>query len=275
MTSETESPEIDSVEKLFGMFADPESEGNNGGVGASPQLPKAIETFTNDPPSQDPDYQYLLTHAKTAVASGNAAVPYFRQQLAHLAVEKQPNRKDKSKKARQLKYHRWMAHGLKTEMYPFAKGKPLGPPSTARIAAIASPTNCAACGKKGVNMRCPDCNFQDDKYVVKKTVYCNKKCLQDHYNTHQPVCECRRSIYRAARLLNNIFIALEEATYVFPLAQVYQQNGIIYLVDDTWDRAGMTGRHVFFPFPKHLATSEDMYHACKYTQVHTPFWFSS
>lgn len=265
MASETESLAIDSVEKLFSMFVDPESEGNNGSVGALPKLSGAIETFTKDPPSQDPDYQYLLTHAKTAVAGGNAAVPYFRQQLAHLAVEKQPNRKDKSKKARQLKYHKWLANGLRTEMYPFAKGKPLGPPSTTRIAAIVSPTSCAACGKMGVNMRCPNCNSQDDKYVVNKTVYCNKKCLEDHYNTHQLVCECRKSVYRAAALLNNIFIALEEATYVYPLGEVYQKSGMVYLIDDTWDRAGMTGRHVFCPFPKHLTPSEELYHACKYT----------
>ncbi|KAI1108406.1 hypothetical protein F5Y14DRAFT_457063 [Nemania sp. NC0429] len=260
MASATESPAIDSVEKLFSMFIDPESEGNDGGVGASAQLFGALEAFIKDPPSPDPDYKYLLTHAKEAVASGKAAVPYFRQQLAYLAVEKQPNRKDKSKKARQLKYHRWMAYGLKTETYPFPKGKPSGPPSTTRIAAIVSPTSCAACGKKGVNMRCPDCNFQDDKFIVKKTVYCNKKCLQDHYKAHQSVCECRRSIYRAAELLHNIFITLEEATFVFPLGEIFQRSGMVYLIDDAWDRAGMTGRYVFTPFPKHLA-SEELHHA--------------
>lgn len=270
MASEIGPSEIDSVEKLFSKLIDPEDEGNNGGAGTSPQLFEVLKEFIKDPPSQDPDYEYLLTHAKAAVANRDTAVHYFRQQLGNLAVEKQPNRKDKSKKARQLKYYRWVAYGSKTERYPFAKGKPLGLPSTTRIGAIISPTSCAACGKTGVNMRCPDCNFQDEKYVVNKTVYCNKKCLQDHYKTHKPVCECRQSIYRAAALLNNIFLALEEATFVFPVQEVSQKNGIIYLIDDTWDRACMTGRHVFYPCPKHLAPSEELHEASKYTRLRPP-----
>ncbi|KAI0442477.1 hypothetical protein F4803DRAFT_575534 [Xylaria telfairii] len=253
--------QMDSVEKFFKSLADPEGSNAADNRAAAYQLSMALEAFVKDPPSQDPDYRYLVEHAKKALNKPSSTAAYFRQQLAQLAVQKTVQRKDKSFKARQLKYHKWLACGMKNETWPFAKEKPQGCPSTARIAGLANPTTCAACHKPGANMRCPDCTFQDEKRVVEKTAYCNKKCLKDHYDTHKPICEGRVMVYRAASLLEYIFTAVEEATYVYPLGKVYEKNGIVYLVDDSWDRAGMTGRPIFFPFPKHLVESADLHHA--------------
>ncbi|KAI0486409.1 hypothetical protein F4859DRAFT_369179 [Xylaria cf. heliscus] len=253
--------EMDSVEKFFKALADPEGSDQAANRAAAFQLSTAMEVFLKDPPSEDPDYQYLLNNAQKGMKKPITAAAYFRQQLAQLAVQKTVQRKDKSFKARQMKYHKWLAYGMKNETWPFPNGKPQGAPSTARIAGLANPTSCAACHKAGANLRCPGCNFQDDAHVVEKTAYCNKKCLKDHYDTHKSICEGRVMVYRAALLLEYIFMAIQEATYVYPLGKVYEKNGIIYLIDDSWDRAGMTGRTIFFPFPKHLVESREMHHA--------------
>ncbi|KAI0539225.1 hypothetical protein GGR58DRAFT_512453 [Xylaria digitata] len=250
---------MDSVEKLFEGFTDPEVDSVVGSKESSLKFHRALAQFLQDPPSQDPDYEYLITHAKKAFTADEATYNYFCQQLSHLAVQKTINRKDKSHKARQLKYYRWFALGMKKETYPFPEGKPTGHASTARIAVLVSSPNCAACGKTNANLRCPDCSFQDDRHIVEKTSYCNKECLQDHYKAHKPICEGRLMVYRAASLLDRIFVAMEEATYVYPLNEVYKKNGIIYLVDESWDRAGMTGRRIFTPFPKHLVDSADLH----------------
>ncbi|KAI0863302.1 hypothetical protein F4860DRAFT_522425 [Xylaria cubensis] len=252
---------MDSVEKFFEALADPEGTDEPDSQAAASQLSEALDVFLKDPPSQDPDYQYLVNHAHKGYKKGPATAAYFRQQLAQLALQKTFHRKDKSFKARQLKYHKWLACGMKNETWPFAKGKPPGCPSTTRIASLANPSSCAACHKTAANLRCPDCSFQDEKHVVEKTTYCNKKCLKDHYNTHKPICEGRVTVYRAAVLLEFIFMAMQEATYVYPLGKVYEKNGIVYLIDDSWDRAGMTGRPIFFPFPKHLVESADIHRA--------------
>ncbi|KAJ2997856.1 hypothetical protein NUW58_g515 [Xylaria curta] len=253
---------VDSVEKLFESMADPEGSDHPDSADSAFRLSKALGEFVKDPPSPDPDYRYLLDHAQKALSGKAVSVAcYFRQQLAQLAVQQPVQRKDKSCKARQLKYHRWLALGMKSERYPFPTRKPPGPPSTTRIVVLDNPTSCAACGKTGANMRCPNCTFQDERHVVLKTAYCNKKCHKDHCDTHKPVCEGRIVLYRAATLLEYIFMAIEDATYAYPLEKVYEQNGMIYLVGDNWVRAGMTGRPVFAPLPKHLVDSEDMYHA--------------
>ncbi|KAI0428807.1 hypothetical protein F5Y09DRAFT_357404 [Xylaria sp. FL1042] len=249
---------MDSVERLFAALADPEGCNLTDSVKAALKLSTALNEFVKAPVSQDPDYQYLLIHAQKSFSKGCTTVAYFRQQLAHLAVQKPISRKDKTAKARQLKYHRWFAHGMKNECYPFEQKKPLGAPSTTRIATLVSPTRCASCGNNGANMRCPDCAFSDDYHILEKTAYCNKKCLDNHRKAHKWVCENRKMAYRAASLLDYIFMAVEEATYVYPLSKVYKKNGLVYLIDDNWDRASMTGRRVFIPFPKHLAETEDM-----------------
>ncbi|KAI0911836.1 hypothetical protein F4823DRAFT_584376 [Ustulina deusta] len=249
---------MDAVDKLFAAMLDPESTVARHAMSETEKLTLALREFTKEPPSQDIDYPYLLAHAQQACATASTTGLYFAQQLAHLAVHKPVSRKDKSQKARQLKFYRWVAHGMKVEMYPFATGHPHGPPSTMRIATLASPMGCAACGKTGANMRCPDCAFHDDGHILEMTSYCNKKCLNDHYDAHRSICEGRKMVFRAASLLDFMFVAMQEATYAYQLGKVFKKNGIVYLVDSSWDRAGMTGRRLFIPFPKHLTDSVEM-----------------
>ncbi|RWA13401.1 hypothetical protein EKO27_g1734 [Xylaria grammica] len=245
---------MDSVEELFRGFTDPESVRVSEGE-TSYRFTKALAQFLKGPASEDPDYEYLITHARKAFSPGESTVNYFCQQMAHLAVQKSINRKDKSHKARQFKYHRWFALGMKHETFPFPTARPPGPPSTARIATMVNPICCASCGKGNANMRCPGCAFQDDRFIVEKTSYCNKQCLQDHYETHNPICEGRKMIYRATSLLYFIFVAMQEATYIYPLEDIHKKNGVLYAVDGNFDRVGMTGRRMFIPFPKHLLES--------------------
>ncbi|KAJ8115252.1 hypothetical protein ONZ43_g4710 [Nemania bipapillata] len=250
---------MDCVEKLFEGLEGHESSLDLGSARGTAGLFKLLEKFIQAPASSDPDYHYLLDHAKAAIEPGNGPIAYFRQQLAHLATQKPINRKDKSIKACKLKFYRWLAQGMKAETYPFERG-PNGPPttpSTIKLTALISPTDCAACGKEDVHMRCPDCNFSNDILLVEKTVYCNKKCLQNHRNAHKSKCDSRKMLYRAIALLDYIFIALGSSTYLYPVSKIFEENGIVYMVDDSWDRAGMTGRSVFYPFPAHLSPSPE------------------
>lgn len=60
-----------------------------------------------------------------------------------------------------------------------------------------------------------------------------------------------------------MFRRMHEATYAYRLATAYQKNGLLYLVDENLDRAGITGRHIFISPPKNLANSEEMYLGCE------------
>ncbi|KAK5624619.1 hypothetical protein RRF57_000335 [Xylaria bambusicola] len=267
-----ENVAMDPVEKLFCSLADPEGSSVTDSVNAGNKLTAALEEFINGPPSKDPDYQYLLNHAQKSFIKGVSTVTYFRQQLAHLAAQKPISRKDKSFKARQLKYHRWFAYGMKTETYPFEKRKPVGPASTARIAARISPRACAACGNPGANMRCSDCSLSDEEHILEKTAYCNKTCLQSHYSAHKKTCDCRRMVLRAASLMDNMFRAMQEATYIYALGKVYKKDGMVYLLDNSWDRVGITGRRLFVPFPKGVADTKEMRLAREFAQPSAPFF---
>ncbi|KAI0974245.1 hypothetical protein F4678DRAFT_458212 [Xylaria arbuscula] len=252
---------MDAVEKLFASLPDSDNGPLANDMTADVNYTNALKQFVKEPASQDPDYEYLLAHAKKYL-KGNSAVGYvadfyFRQQLAQLAAQKLVIHKDKSHKARQLKYYRWLAQGMKAETYPFAKRQPQEHPSTTWIASLTRATTCACCGKNGANMRCPDCAFSDENHVLLKTSYCNSKCLKDHYEAHRSVCEGRRMIFRAASLLEYIFGVMQEKTYIYPLAALVKKNGILYPMDKDWDRACMTGRHVFIPLPKEVKILKD------------------
>ncbi|KAI1178721.1 hypothetical protein F4777DRAFT_593904 [Nemania sp. FL0916] len=229
--------------------------------------------FQNGPRSDDPDYRYLLQHSLKAIDSARQTYVYFFQQLSRLAVSKPINRKDKSDKAIYLRLFRWTALGSKAESRPDGDGRLIGLPSTTRITVLARPANCSACGKADANMRCPGCNFNDEKFIVAKTVYCNKKCLQDHLRMHEQICECRKAVYRATVLLDHIFMAVQEATFISSYFTIHMEGSIVYYdrVDDEFLRAGMTGRRVFVPFPKQLAMSADIGRAgmCKKIELVT------
>ncbi|KAI1310475.1 hypothetical protein F5Y03DRAFT_382704 [Xylaria venustula] len=248
---------MDAVEQLFALLPRPDGGPSDDDLTAALRFTNALENFVKGPVSEDPDYKYLLAHAQKSLTPGCATVAYIRQQLAYLAVQKSVSRKDKSQKARQLKYYRWFANGMKTEAYPFEERKPQGHASTTRIASLTSTTICAYCGKNGANLRCPDCALTDEYHILSKTSYCNKECLKTHREAHRSVCDGRRMVFRAASLLDHIFMAIEDATYVYPMGKLFKKNGIFYLTDNEWDRASMTGRHVFIPFPKHMVESMD------------------
>ncbi|KAI0102930.1 hypothetical protein GGR51DRAFT_562134 [Nemania sp. FL0031] len=255
----------DSVEKLFASFPDPDSGDELDDNAVIYLLTIALRRFVKAPPSQDPDYEYLLTHAKRSLAGPHCPVTYFRQQLAHLAVQKPPQRKDKSPKGRQLKWHRWMALGRKSEAYPFVRKDNHPPPSTRRLEPLTCATICEYCRKdNNVNMRCPGCSISDENFLIHKSTYCNKKCLEADAKAHKSLCDARRMIYRTTKLIHSIFVALQEVTYMYPLEKVSSENGVTYVTDGSWDRAVMTGRPVFYPFPKNVTNSPDLRRALMY-----------
>ncbi|KAJ8130592.1 hypothetical protein O1611_g3037 [Lasiodiplodia mahajangana] len=248
----------DSVQRLFAAFPDPDSGQELDGKAILYVITVALKRFITDPPSQDPDYEFLLAHAKRSFDPCRCPATYFRQQLAHLAIQKPLQRKDKSAKGRQLKLHRWIAMGRKSEMYPFTRTDCHPPASTVKLAPLMGSPDCSNCGKKHVNMRCPGCNILDETFLVHKATYCNKKCLEAHAKAHKPLCDSRKMIYRATKLLYFIFLSLQEATYMYPIEKISVENGITYFNEYNWDRASITGRPVFHPFPKHVANSPSL-----------------
>ncbi|KAI2636007.1 hypothetical protein GGS21DRAFT_59944 [Xylaria nigripes] len=243
----------DPVDQLFSNFPSPRPDRI-----VDFDIKEALQEFLKAPASDEFDYKNLLPHAKQARGE-SAPNEYFRQQTAHLAMQAKVNRKDKSPKAIQLKYFKWISLGMKCETYPFPTDKPIGPPSTTNLAIVIYPSACAACGNTGaVNLRCPSCNIFNEKYIIEKTAYCNKKCLQDHFSKHKPVCEGRVMMYRAAVLLNYIFTGMAEATFTSSMNHAEASRGLVYLRGDAYKRVGMTGSHMFASPSKTLIPSEEL-----------------
>ncbi|KAI8635447.1 hypothetical protein F5Y19DRAFT_482668 [Xylariaceae sp. FL1651] len=249
------------VEKLFKSFNDPGLTYRLDDNKDAERIIEALQVFVKEPISEDPDHEYLLASAKSVFSRDDNIIPNFRQHLIELGMQKSLQRKDKSYKARQLRYYKWVGLGRKNETYPFSTGNFHGLASTVRIAALVSPSSCAACGKEGANMRCPDCNFQDDEHIMEKTAYCNKNCLKDHYDTHRRTCGDRKTIYRIVSLLGQIFLVLTKASFMSPLSMVYETPGLLNIIWESWERPAMTGRHIFYPFPKHLVPTPELQRA--------------
>ncbi|KAI1433750.1 hypothetical protein GGR50DRAFT_695801 [Xylaria sp. CBS 124048] len=248
---------LEPVEALFADFKIPETNHSPDSINITAILQKFVKTKT----STDPDYGYLMTLAKRAleVQSYDDPSGYFRRRLGTYAVGKPPSRKDKSQKAKQFRYHRWMVQGAKAETFPFSEGKPPGPPSTTRIASLLTGADCAACGKAGsANLRCSDCTFSGDEFILNKTAYCNKQCLQEHAQKHKFICESRTMLYRAVQLITSISDQVHAATYANPIRHVEEKDGILWVESDRFKRASMTGRMLFAPYPKRLHPSEEI-----------------
>ncbi|KAI1259320.1 hypothetical protein F5Y18DRAFT_313088 [Xylariaceae sp. FL1019] len=251
----------EAVEALCEGLADPNVDRETAGEDSAAQDLHAVRAFLAQPLSDDSDHKFLFTHAQKALTKGGNSFTYFRAQFAQLAVQKTITRKDDSYKARQMRYYKWIAQGKKDETYPFPSSRPKGLPSSTRIATLAASTECEACGKQGATYRCPSCTIQDDQHVIKKTTYCNKTCLEQHRESHKALCNARNILHRTICLLDKMFFAVISATYSHPLAHVFEKNGILYPLHDVWEQHGMTGRCIFWPFPKHLTPSDDIHRA--------------
>ncbi|KAI1497227.1 hypothetical protein F5X99DRAFT_423703 [Biscogniauxia marginata] len=268
---------MDLVEQLFTAFPDPGEDRALGGQIGGHETLSAIRILSIHLPSQDPDHQYLLKHARAALLLPSHASPvgYFRQQVAQLALKKKMPLEGDSAKARQLTYYRWVAQGRKDESYPFAdittpayqgQSSPKSQDSAyaflpAELVGISDSTACAACGNLGAKWICRRCHVCLEGHTITVTAYCNRNCQAVDQARHQPICDGRKMIHRASFILKEIFVLMEKATYIYPLIQVIQKDGIIYTFDESWDRSAFTGRPMFWTFPSHLTPSEELLRA--------------
>jgi len=249
---------MDPVGKLYSSLPDPDDDrvGRLGPLNLQVHL--ALTEFVEGTQEPDtPEWKYLYDEARITLAGKDLGIKYFRQQLATYALTHAPSRKDKSPRAIQLRYYKWIAQGQKMETYPFSQEKFFGLASTTRLSQIAKPSTianaCSACGKKGgVNMRCPGCDLTNEKFVLEATAYCNKTCYQNHQAAHKQVCKGRKLIYRLSRLLDAMFMKMVESTFYHPMCAVKEAHGVLHINSGDWERAAMTGRSLFTPFREDL-----------------------
>ncbi|KAI1814682.1 hypothetical protein GGS20DRAFT_585280 [Poronia punctata] len=251
---------MDPVEKLWESMPDPVPNGSDSQATRSARL-NALAVFFSQHPRPGiniPDtlesrvLAYLSTDANNPLVTKRIRDANFRETMGEFALDFPPAKRDKSARAIQLRYYRWMAQGRKNETYPFRQGKYEGLPSATRLSQLVRPTNatkCAACGKAdGGRLRCPDCDFNDETRVLEVTAYCNRTCWENHRESHKRTCTDRQCLYRVSRLLDTAYTKMLVSTCVSRPTKIFEENGVIYINQTDWLRVGMTGRHLFAPF---------------------------
>ncbi|KAK7941446.1 zinc finger MYND-type [Apiospora aurea] len=271
---------MDAVENLFRAFPDPKSfedellEARRQGRG---RLDLAYEKFNthlqpflelvNRPgvASVDPDLAFLKANAQQAIAGDDLdALRHFRQQLLRLSLWKPEIPDDGSAKAKQLRYHRWIAQGRKIAECPFLPTTTDSKDSSSLAylpAHVMNPQSCAACGS-GNTFACTGCLVTlDSEHVIFKTVYCSKVCQKADWGQHKAVCTPRKMIGRAAILLRHLFIIFQGLNYTTPVSRVIEKNGVTYRFVSDYLESAFQGQTVPHPFPHELVSSEDAFRA--------------
>ncbi|KAI0390524.1 hypothetical protein F5Y17DRAFT_55486 [Xylariaceae sp. FL0594] len=253
---------MDPVSQFYASLPDPPQDRVSEVGSMDKKIEVLLQNLVNDRREPDTEeWKFIHKQASQALKSKRVGVMGFQQQLASYAVDKAPNRKDKSARATQLRYYKWIAQGRKNETYPFANGRFLGQPSTTRIAQVPTPEgvlhSCASCKKPGsANLRCPVCDLSTDKYVLDVVAYCNKTCLQNHLAKHQQVCKGRRLIVRATKLLEGLFLRMIAATFHQPLKSSREHMGMLIVDTHSWEKFGMVGRQLFVDVSGDLIVGE-------------------
>ncbi|KAK4148424.1 hypothetical protein C8A00DRAFT_19739 [Chaetomidium leptoderma] len=210
--------------------------------------------------STDPDFDYLLEHARKTESEPEPA-RYIIQQLVVLALTKDMADNDDSPKARYLRFCRWMAQGRKDETANFGPASGTGPAPMVSKALLPESTTlhqCAECGKQSGMMSCSGCLIQNGEHKTFATSYCSKTCQAKHWRKHKGLCRQMQQIHRAMSLFQEIFEHLLTLTYPgghIP-KEITEENGMVLMKCDPYpsQRPGQA----LFRFPHELAPSTDI-----------------
>ncbi|KAK8087754.1 hypothetical protein PG997_002715 [Apiospora hydei] len=261
---------MDSVERLFRAFPNPESDEAatrelGGSDGRFRKFTVRLENFLQTT-SNDPDHAFLKKHAQVAVFGDYCQDPqYFRSKILQLALSKTEIPNDGSAKSNQLRYHRWIGQGRKDSDRPFLPipSASQGSSSLAHLPAhLMNTQTCATCGS-GDAFACTGCLVTlDPGHAIFKTVYCSKECQAAHWPQHKTSCAARKMIGRAAFLLRDLFVLFQDVNYCSNMAQFREKDGVMYVFHKGHDEQAFRGTPLIRAFPRGLTPAEDDYYAC-------------
>ncbi|KAK7223988.1 hypothetical protein V2G26_011991 [Clonostachys chloroleuca] len=119
---------------------------------------------------------------------------------------------------------------------------------------------CQNCREPGARMVCGNCKVADIGSL--STRYCSRDCQKAHWQEHKKICNARRRFTRAIRVLNTIWEAFAELTYVNRVMVTGKTDRVIHTTllgqNEALDHGGWTGESIFPGFsPDVLGGNED------------------
>lgn len=109
-------------------------------------------------------------------------------------------------------------------------------------------TRCVACHRSG-SFSCGECAIEAVGHT--KTYYCSKACQNNHSQRHGPKCLALRSLSRSVRVLDEIWGAFEEATFVGNLQYSHVDGSEVVLEETSIEHRrcqALTGQSVLESF---------------------------
>ncbi|KAK0612796.1 hypothetical protein B0T17DRAFT_384534 [Bombardia bombarda] len=123
--------------------------------------------------------------------------------------------------------------------------------------------DCANCGQSNATLSCGGCFMAEIAQI--RVWYCGKGCQRQHWSKHKKSCRARQKLARAVEVINQLWTAVEMATFLSQIEFQGEKNGIITIRQKKVrpDPLGWTGlpiiRNVSSLFP--AGTSDDIQRA--------------
>ncbi|KAI1503071.1 hypothetical protein F5X99DRAFT_426416 [Biscogniauxia marginata] len=208
--------------------------------------------------SMDPDFEFL---ALIVVAWDRRPVAVgFSDHLAALALKKGLAPTDKSTKAKQLRYHLWMAQGRKDETSPFDLPKPSQDSpaiSHAQLPECSEEHKCKKCGKSDNVTRCTRCRIVYNDVNLYAVRYCCYDCQRADFSDHRSRCDDIARLKRATSLFRDLFYTYSQTCFTLNIKKISTNDGIVTVELDSLDSFAYQGKHVIWTFPGCLAGSKE------------------
>lgn len=105
------------------------------------------------------------------------------------------------------------------------------------------PTNakkCTNCGKMDAKAHCTACHLapEPDGTLQTSVRYCNKECQKAHWVHHRRGCkqmQARKALFRAGRLLQEMWYAIRRESYDNAVVRVQEINGELVVYDGDYN----------------------------------------
>ncbi len=111
---------------------------------------------------------------------------------------------------------------------------------------------CANCDKIDSAFSCSNCKIQHIGDI--QIFYCSQTCQKDHWKAHKAICVSRKQFGRAVAIVDELYIAFEEATFDRNSVLQREQNGNIYITRNPYDEAErVIGKSLIRSFPDEVA----------------------